>query len=69
MRMRTHADVITTMKGKLSTVQISEKIIEMVRQHPVLYDQRLQEYRDVNIAGNLWASIAASLQMDGISGM
>lgn len=51
------------MKGKLSTVSATEKVLEFVIQHPVLYDQRREENRD-SVAANVWKGIAKALEED-----
>lgn len=38
------------MKGKLLAVSMSEKVLELVRLHPVLYDQWRQDVRDTAVA-------------------
>ena len=52
------------MKGKLSSQKSTEALIELVRQQPVLYDQRNNLYRDSDVTGNAWKSIAKSLEED-----
>ena len=35
------------MNGRLSSINISEKIIYLVRDHPEIYNQRMKEYKDI----------------------
>jgi len=67
-----HADDIRTtfsnMKGKLTSTKTTEKIIEMVREYPVIYDQSSTTYRDADVTGNIWSSIAKALEGD-VSGI
>lgn len=52
------------MTGNLLTVSASKKVTEHVRQHPVLYVQHRQDYRDSAIAASIWKSIAKVLEED-----
>lgn len=45
---------------KLSPLE-SEKLIELVRINPVLYDARSSDHKDVQLIHNTWASIADSM--------
>ena len=40
------------MNGRLSSINISEKIIYLVRDHSEIYNQRKKEYKDKDIASN-----------------
>ena len=42
-----------------------EKLIELVRNHPELYDKRQLKYRDVNYSRALWKEFAKELQFKG----
>ena len=44
-------------KNKISTGK-TEQLIELVREHPYLYNPRLPEHRDVQLIPNTWGSIA-----------
>ncbi|CAH2035526.1 unnamed protein product, partial [Iphiclides podalirius] len=35
-----------------------ETLIELIRQHPPIYDAQLDSYRDENLKDNIWESIA-----------
>jgi len=56
------------MKGQLLSIDISEKIINLVRDHPEIYNQRMKEYKDKDIASNIWKRIANEMSIDGVSG-
>ncbi|XP_064617230.1 uncharacterized protein LOC135481321 [Liolophura sinensis] len=47
---------------------ILEKLIELVRQNPPLYDVSRKDYKDALKNTNIWASIAATLQEHGLIG-
>lgn len=51
------------MKSKLS-VPMPGKVTEPVGQHPVLYDQHHQDYRDAAFAANIQKSNAKALKED-----
>ncbi|XP_056633554.1 transcription factor Adf-1-like [Diorhabda sublineata] len=38
-----------------------ENLIELIRQHPPLYNAQLDSYRDENLKNNIWKSIAESI--------
>jgi len=44
------------------------KIINLARDHPEIYNQRIKEYKDKEIASNIWKSIANEMSIDGVSG-
>ena len=46
----------------------TEQLIEMVREHPCLYDPKLPTYRDAQLVANTWQSIADILARDGFDG-
>ena len=56
------------MKGKLSETGTSEKLINLVREHQEVYNQRLKEYKDTDLTSNIWRSIANELSVDGVKG-
>lgn len=45
-------------KGQTTTVSATEKVMELVSQHPVLYDQHRRDYRDSVVAANIRKRIA-----------
>ena len=50
---------------KLSTM---EKVVELVRQNPGLYDLKSKEYRDSVWSNNCWKKIAANINEEGVTG-
>lgn len=42
-----------------------ETLIELIRQHPPLYNAQLDSYRDENLKDNIWKSIAESINKTG----
>jgi len=42
---------------KTSTAAISERIIELVRDNPAIYDATRPEHRDAVMMANIWKSI------------
>ena len=58
----------TTMpKSKISTEK-TERLIELVREHPHLYNPRLPEHRDAQFIYNTWGSIARILAVEKFCG-
>lgn len=47
---------------------MTDKVIELVRQHPVQFDQHCQDYRDTADAANIWKSTAKAVEED-VSGI
>ena len=45
-----------------------EKLIELVRDHPLLYDPTLADYRDAIKVTNAWNSISRILDVVGMNG-
>ncbi|KAG7168771.1 Transcription factor Adf-1-like 4 [Homarus americanus] len=45
-------------------VEKMEELIDEVKEHPCLYDIRMEEYRDVQRKYNIWEQIAQNLQRD-----
>lgn len=43
----------------------TDKFIEMIRQHPALYNAQLDLYRDENLKDNIWKSIAEVVNKSG----
>ncbi|KAF5283967.1 hypothetical protein FQR65_LT13659 [Abscondita terminalis] len=43
-----------------------EKLIELIRQHPPIYNAQLDSYRDENLKDNIWTSIAESINKTGL---
>ena len=50
-------------RSQLSLFETSEKLIELVRLHPCLYNPTLREYKDIDVSRNTWRSIAKALNM------
>lgn len=42
-----------------------EKLIELVREYPVLYDLSHSKYMDTGFKNNIWARIAKEMKQDG----
>lgn len=42
-----------------------EKLIELIRQHPSIYDPKLDSYRDENLKDNIWINIAGKINKTG----
>jgi len=47
----------------------TEKLIEMVRQDPCIYDPREQNHKDSAYSANFWASVARGFDKPGFEGM
>ena len=45
-----------------------EKLIELVRDHPLLYDPTVADYRDAIKVSNAWDSISRILDVVGMNG-
>jgi hypothetical protein len=56
------------MRGKLSSQKSTEKLIELVKNYPELYNQRSSSYPDSDFTLNVWKSIAKALEED-VSGI
>ena len=54
-------------KSKISTGK-TEELIELVREHPHLYNPRLPEHRDAQLIENTWGSIAEVLALEKCGG-
>ena len=46
-------------------IEISKKLIELVKDQPFLYDKDLEDYRDEAKKAEAWKTIAESLQLGG----
>jgi hypothetical protein len=42
-----------------------ERLIELVRENPGLYDQSLPSYKDVQWTANIWSKLAERFGVDG----
>lgn len=42
-----------------------EKLIELIRQHPPIYNAQLDSYKDENLKDNIWTKIAESINKTG----
>ncbi len=51
-------------KSKLSSPATCEKLIELVREHPVVFNSRLPDYKDIDVVRNTWESITQALEVD-----
>lgn len=47
----------------------TDKLIELVKQHPLLYDPTSAEHKDAQKMFNTWASIAAIMDREKMTGM
>ena len=54
-------------KSKISTGK-TEQLIELVLEHPHLYNPRLPEHRDALLIHNTWGSIAEVLAVEKLCG-
>ena len=48
--------------------QVYEKLIELVRNRPPIYNCRLAEHKDVQLQKNLWKAIADQMEVEGMTG-
>ena len=46
----------------------TEKLVELVRKHPLLYDPTCHEHKDSQRVHNLWNSIAKVMHFDKMDG-
>jgi len=53
----------------LLTKETTEKLIEIVRDNPALYNASLPEYKDASIVKNLWISVTKEMKIDGLTGI
>jgi hypothetical protein len=54
--------------GKGLQKDTGERLVELVRQNPCLYDVTMSDYKDSQMAQNIWDSISVALgkpNMDG----
>lgn len=42
-----------------------EKLIELIKQHPLLYNVQLESHRDENLKDNIWTNIAENINKTG----
>lgn len=42
-----------------------ERLIELIRLHPPIYNAQLDSYRDENLKDNIWMNIAGSINKTG----
>ena len=57
----TPAPPCTAFKGKMATID-DGKLIEEVREHEVLYNIRLKNYKDLNAKESAWKKIAEAME-------
>ena len=50
------------------SVEDTEKLIELVRQHPLLYDASCPEHKDAQRMRNVWQSIANVMGREKMGG-
>lgn len=48
------------------TAEEDEVLIDMVAEHPILYDLRLESYKDAQKKQNVWKDIAGILKKSGL---
>jgi hypothetical protein len=41
-----------------------ERLIDLVREHPSLYNQQLAEYRDLELGNNIWGGVCENFSPD-----
>lgn len=56
------------MAAKLSK-ETTEKMIELIRQNPFIFDPANRDHRDQRMTVNFWTSIAEELNVPGLRGM
>ena len=56
------------MASKKITASNIEKLIELVRANPAIYDVQLKEHKDSVLLRNIWESIAAATGVEGMDG-
>ena len=54
-------------KFTLSTEEV-EKLIELVRRHPCLYDPRSADHKDAQKMVNTWTSVSQIMEKEGMGG-
>lgn len=59
------APVFSVKKMNTFSDEDCETLIELIRQHPPIYDARLDSYRNENLKDNIWMSIAESINKTG----
>ena len=55
-------------RGRTISDDVIEKLIELVRENPCIFDQSLPEYRDALFIKNVWDSIAEKLDYNDYEG-
>lgn len=55
------------MKSKSFSTKNDKKLIEMIRNHPVLYKSSDRNYKDNNLKENVWNEISNSIGKNGKS--
>ena len=56
------------MASKKITASNIEKMIELVRVNPAIYDVKLKEHKDSVLLKNIWESISAAMGVEGMDG-
>jgi hypothetical protein len=52
------------MESKVFTLELDERLIDVVRDHPVLYDPTIKNYKDAMVRNNVWKKISKELGRD-----
>ena len=53
---------------RISSEQITEKLVDLVRPHVFIYDVKSDKHRDVERLHNVWESISMEMGVDGMDG-
>lgn len=56
------------MPKRKTTTEMLEKLVELVRQNPVLYDPKLPGHKDAVRLSNIWKSIATAMEDPEMTG-
>ena len=57
----------TMPKSKFSNENV-KKLVDLVRQRPLLYDPACQDHKDAQMMHNSWESISRVMKIDGMNG-
>ena len=53
---------------RISSEQITEKLVDLVRPHVFIYDVKSDKHRDGERLHNVWESISMEMGVDGMDG-
>ena len=53
---------------RISSEQITEKLVDLVRPHVFIYDVKSDKHRDGECLHNIWESISMEMGVDGMDG-